>query len=78
MATWSEEFFLKKFYDYNQYVTNGAPPSGPQSFTLMPWLVFSQRPAGELSAIYAYLRTIPAVRNSVETHPGFPKAPAVP
>jgi mono/diheme cytochrome c family protein len=76
---WSEEFFLKKFYDYKEYATSGPPPlPGPQSFTLMPWLVFSKRAPEELSAIYAYLRTIPPVRHSVDTHPGAPKAPAVP
>ena len=27
---WSEEFFLKKFYEYKEYATNGPPPSpGP-------------------------------------------------
>lgn len=72
---WSEEFFLKKFYDYKEYATNGPPPSpGPQSFTLMPWLGFAMRDPEELSAIYAYLRTVPAVHNAVEVHPGFPKA----
>jgi mono/diheme cytochrome c family protein len=76
---WSEEFFQKKFYDYKEYATNGPPPlPGPQDFTLMPWLNFSQREPEELSAIYAYLRTLPAVHNPVDTHPGFPKKPAVP
>ncbi len=76
---WSEEFFLNKFYEYKEYATNGPPPSaGPQSFTLMPWLGFSHKTEDELKAIYAYLRTVPAVRNAVEIHPGFPNPPAVP
>jgi mono/diheme cytochrome c family protein len=75
---WSREFFLKKFHDYQGYATNGPPPSpGPQAFTLMPWLGFAHRTEEELAAIYAYLRTVPAVRNAVETHPGFPDSPAV-
>ena len=79
IGKWSEEFFQKKFYEYREYATNGPPPlPGPQSFTLMPWLGFSQKEPEELSAIYAYLRTLPAVHNPVDTHPGFPKGPAVP
>ena len=79
LGKWSEEFFLKKFYDYKEYAENGPPAAGPEAFTLMPWLAFSRKAPDELSAIYAYLRTIPAVRNSVDTHPGFPKkTPAAP
>ena len=71
---WSEDFFQKKFYDYKTYVENGSPRlSGPEAFTLMPWLGFSQKTPDDLAAIYAYLRTIPAVRNPVETHPGVAK-----
>jgi mono/diheme cytochrome c family protein len=77
---WSEEFFLKKFYDYKEYAENGPPSmASPEAFTLMPWLVFARKTPDELSAIYAYLRTVPAVHNLVDTHPGFPKkAPSVP
>jgi len=73
---WSQEFFLKKFYDYKEYATNGPPSSpGPQSFTLMPWLSFANKTEDELTAIYAYLRTVPPVHNAIETHPGFPNPP---
>jgi mono/diheme cytochrome c family protein len=80
IGKWNEEFFRKKFYDYKDYAEKGCPRlPGPESFTLMPWLSFSRKSADELTAIYAYLRSLPAVRNAVETHPGFPaKAPAVP
>lgn len=72
---WSEDFFQKKFYDYKEYASNGPPPAqGPQSFTLTPWLSFARKEPEELSAIYAYLRTVPAVHNAVEIHPGVPKA----
>jgi len=78
IGKWREEFFLQKFYEYKEYATNGPPPlSGPQSFTLMPWLGFSRKTEDELKAIYAYLRTVPSVHNAVETHPGFPNPPAI-
>lgn len=78
IGKWSEEFFQKKFYDYKDYAANGPPPVTPQSFTIMPWLPFSGKDPEDLSAIYAYLRSVPPVHNSVETHPGFPNESAKP
>jgi mono/diheme cytochrome c family protein len=70
IGKWSEEYFQKKIYDYKDYALNGPPPmAGPQAFTLMPWLAFSQWPPEDLSAVYAFLRTAKAVHNPVETHP---------
>lgn len=74
LGKWSEEFFLKKFYDYKEYAAAGPPPlPGPEAFTLMPWLTFSQLPPEDLKAIYAFLRTVKPIHNPVETHPGAPK-----
>jgi mono/diheme cytochrome c family protein len=70
IGLWSEEFFLKRFADYQSYADGTSPaPAGPQSFTLMPWLGFSHRKPAELAAIYAYLRTIPPVTNQITPHP---------
>lgn len=70
IGKWSEEYFEKKIYDYRDYALHGSPPlAGPQAFTLMPWLGLSQLPQEDLSAIYAYLRTVKPVHNAVETHP---------
>jgi len=80
IGKWSEQFFEKKFYDYKSYVDNGCPKSpGPEAFTLMPWLGFSQKTPDDLGAIYTYLRSLPPVPSAVETHPGYSrKTPAVP
>ncbi|HEX3747128.1 MAG TPA: c-type cytochrome [Bryobacteraceae bacterium] len=80
IGKWDADFFRKKFYDYKTYVENGSPKlSGPDAFTLMPWLGFSQKTPDDLDAIYAYLRTVAPVHNPVETHPGHPnQSPAVP
>ena len=70
IGKWSEEFFLKKFYDYKEYGEGASPKApGPEAFTLMPWLSFSHLEEDDLRAIYAYLRTLKPVHNPVETHP---------
>jgi len=75
IGKWSQDFFLKKFYDYKEYAASGPPPSpGPQAFTLMPWLAMSQLLPEDLEAMYAWLRTLKPVHHPVETHPGAPQA----
>jgi mono/diheme cytochrome c family protein len=69
IGRWSEQDFLDRFYQYKQYVEKGSPQVGPESFTLMPWLNFAQLPPEDLKAIYAYLRTQPAVCHVVDSHP---------
>jgi mono/diheme cytochrome c family protein len=78
IGKWSEDFFVKKFGEYREYALNGPPKmSGPDQFTLMPWLSFSQIPEDDLRAIYTYLRTLKPVYNSVEIHPGVPNKRAI-
>jgi len=70
IGKWTEEFFLKKFYDYRGYVEHGPPAvSGPEQFTLMPWLGLAQLPPEDLGAVYTFLRTVKPVAHAVETHP---------
>jgi hypothetical protein len=75
IGRWSEQDFLDRFYQYRDYAYNGSPKTGPESFTLMPWLNFSQLPPEDLKAIYAYLHTRRPVHKAVETHPGWDPAP---
>ena len=69
IGRWSEQDFLDRFYQYREYAEKGSPQVGPESFTLMPWLNFSQLPPEDLKAIYAFLRTQPAVYHVVDSHP---------
>lgn len=73
IGTWTEQHFLDKFYQYKEYAEKGSPKAGPEALTLMPWLGLSQLPPQDLGAIFIYLKSQPAVYNSVETHPGQPK-----
>jgi hypothetical protein len=71
IGKWTEQQFVEKFASYRPYAENGPPKSGPESFTLMPWLNFSHLADDDLRAIYAYLHTFPGVNKAVETHPGY-------
>ncbi len=65
----SEAEFVERFHQYKKYLQDGPPATTPENFTLMPWLSFARMPSEDLSAIYAYLRTVQPVNHSVETHP---------
>ncbi|MFN8006136.1 MAG: c-type cytochrome [Terriglobia bacterium] len=71
IGKYSEQDFLNKFYQYKKYVDQGSPQVGPESFTLMPWLLLCELEESDLKAIFAYLKTQPAIYNSVEKHPGY-------
>lgn len=74
LGKWSEQRFVDKFKGFANMTYDNAPPMNQSNFTLMPWLPMSQMPEEDLRAIYAYLRTVKPVFNSVETHPAL--APA--
>jgi len=65
----TEKEFLDKFYQYKEYVANGSKVVKPENNTAMPWLNYARMEEDDLKAIYAYLRTVPAVSNAVVTHP---------
>jgi hypothetical protein len=69
LGTWSEDYFLRRFYLYRDYVNQGSPHVGKESFTLMPWLNLATLPPDDLKAMYAYLRTVPPVHHYVNPHP---------
>ena len=73
IGRWSEKQFLEKFTQHRDYAVKGSPKVGNEDFTLMAWLNFSQLKDEDLSAIYAYLKTQPAVYNAVDSHPDKPK-----
>jgi mono/diheme cytochrome c family protein len=69
IGSWSEEMFVSRFTAYRAYLEKGSPKAGRERFTIMPWLSFAQMEPDDLKAIYAYLRTQPAVAKKVEKHP---------
>ena len=42
---------MDKFVQYRDYALHGSPKVGPEAFTIMPWLNFSQLPEDDLRTI---------------------------
>lgn len=55
---WSEETFITRFKLYEQPPPDALTVKNPKHNTLMPWTVFAKLTRDDLSAIYAYLRTV--------------------
>ncbi|MBX7044047.1 MAG: cytochrome c [Ignavibacteria bacterium] len=65
IGKWTEQEFIRKFKSYadSGYV---LPSVAPGEFnTFMPWTMYAGMNTDDLSAIYAYLRTIPPRKNLV-------------
>jgi mono/diheme cytochrome c family protein len=66
IGKWTEEQFIRRF---KQYQDSGFVLSsvGENEFqTYMPWQMFSGMTESDLSALYAYLRTVKPISNKVE------------
>ncbi|WP_321473329.1 cytochrome c [uncultured Paludibaculum sp.] len=74
LGKWGEQRFVDKFKGFANMTYDNAPRMNQSNFTLMPWLPMSQLPEEDLRAIYAYLRTVKPVFNSIEVHPPAPPA----
>ena len=69
IGRWSEDEFVDRMTLYRDYVQSGSPAVGPQNFTVMPWLAYSQMPAEDLRAIYVFLRSQKPVYQVINAHP---------
>jgi mono/diheme cytochrome c family protein len=59
IGTWSEEDFVNAIR-HGKHWGEGRDVQQP-----MPWAAYAQMTDGDLKAVYAYLRSLPAVRNAV-------------
>ncbi len=74
IGSWTEDGFVARFRQYQEYARNGAPAADRASFTLMPWLAYSEMEEDDLRAIYRYLKTVKPITHKVNTHPELPVA----
>lgn len=66
IGSWREEDFVQRFKKFadSSFV---LPVVTPGEFnTVMPWTMYAQMKTEDLSAIYAYLKTIKPIKNQVE------------
>jgi hypothetical protein len=66
LGAWTKEMFVRAVRTGRHMGGNGRPILPP-----MPWPTLAQQSNADLEAIFAYLRTIPAIRNDVPA----PKVP---
>lgn len=64
IGSWTERQFLDRFAQAASMDDAASAMNGRQN-TEMPWRDYSGMKQEDLAAIYAYLRTVPAVRNAV-------------
>lgn len=67
IGSWTEEVFLAKFKTNLDAVEKGTDPG--KMNTEMPWGSYAKMKEDDLKAIYAFLRSIPPVKNKVEKWP---------
>jgi cytochrome c551/c552 len=63
MGTWTEKMFVDAIKNGKHMGGNGRAILPP-----MPWMDLSALPETDLKALYAFLKSIPAVRNPVPAH----------
>lgn len=67
IGAWNEAKFLNKFASYRDQSNVMIDPGKKNSY--MPWSVFCTMNDVDLSAIYAYLRSLPPVSHHVDKYP---------
>ena len=72
-STWmgkaSREEFIARFRAFAHFTVDTAPPAPKGRNTVMPWIAYSGMTDEDLGAVYAYLRTVPAVDHKVDPFP---------
>ena len=69
IGSWTEQQFIDKFKAFEQPDDHTLSDAERRQFTEMPWSTYAGMTREDLSAIYAYLRTLKPVVNRVTTHP---------
>jgi mono/diheme cytochrome c family protein len=65
IGTWSKEQFVSRFTQYANGTAKPVAVKAGQFQTIMPWWKYGGMTQKDLGAIYAYLKTVKPVKNSV-------------
>ena len=66
IGSWSEKGFVNKFKAYADSSYQPATINKGNYNTLMPWVMYSKMKESDLTAIYAYLKTVKPIKNEVK------------
>jgi hypothetical protein len=66
IGLWTKEMFIEAFKLYRPESAKRIDPDSIGYQTVMPWTLYGGLTDRDLSAMYDYLRTLPAVKNEVE------------
>jgi mono/diheme cytochrome c family protein len=65
LGGWTEEQFIGRFKMYSDTGFKPQPVKPGEFNSIMPWLIYSKMNKEDLAAIYAYLRRVKAIKNTV-------------
>lgn len=69
MGTATRDEFIARFRAFSNFTPETAPPAAKGKNTLMPWIAYAGMTDEDLGAVYAYLKTVPAVDHKVNPFP---------
>jgi hypothetical protein len=67
IGLWTKDIFVAKFKEWENADSSKLNLERMGRQTIMPWTLFAGMTESDLGAIYDYLRTVPPVKNRVET-----------
>ncbi len=65
IGTWTKEMFVQRFKMYADSSYKPRQMGADEVNTMMPWMMYKGMQQSDLEAIYAYLRTVKPVHNSI-------------
>ncbi len=72
IGSWTEQQFVDKFKGFETPNDSVLSETEQRQNTAMPWTAFAHMTREDLSAIYAYLRTLKPIVNRINKHPDGP------
>ncbi len=70
IGNWDFVRFRDRMQAMRQYKDTEFPKVGPERFTLMPWIAYSNLNDHDLESIFLYIKSRRAITNPVVPHPG--------
>jgi mono/diheme cytochrome c family protein len=67
IGLWTKDIFVAKFKEFEHADSSKLDLAVMGRQTIMPWTMFAGMTEEDLGALYEYLRTVPPIRNKVET-----------